>query len=153
VRNENRLHLARGSSPARPPTAGWPLVVYSHGTGGSYRSAVELGWLKTTPRGWLRAGLRLPTATLGYDGILHGTRNGNSTVDVGELVYNFLNPRAARDNALQAAADLLAIPRALDGFAGQTSKIDSAHVALYGHSQGGNAARWHWPSRPGYGAG
>ena len=74
----------------------------------------------------------------------------------GTLVYNFLNPRAARDNALQAAADLLAIPRALDGFAAQSVypiKIDSAHVALYGHSQGGNAASLALAFQAGYGAG
>ena len=91
-------------------------------------------------------------ATLGYDGILHGTRKGTSSKDVGELVYNFLNPRAARDNALQAAADLLAIPRALDGFATQAIKIDPKQVALYGHSQGGNAASLAMVRQAGYGA-
>jgi len=138
------------------PTAGWPLVVYSHGTGGSYRSAVELGLAQDYATGLASGGAAIPTATLGYDGVLHGTRNGNSTKDVGELVYNFLNPRAARDNALQAAADLLAIPRALDGFATQPIypiKIDSAHVALYGHSQGGNAASLALAFQAGYGAG
>ena len=77
---------------------------------------------------------------LGYDGILHGTRNGGSTKAVGELVYNFLNPAAARDNALQAAADLLAIPHGLDGFAEKGIVLDSTRLALYGHSQGGNGA-------------
>jgi predicted esterase len=152
VRNENvciSLAVPHGKAPA----AGWPLVVYSHGTGGSYRSAVELGLAQDYATGLDSAGPAVATATLGYDGILHGTRNGNSTVDVGELVYNFLNPRAARDNALQAAADLLAIPRALGGFAGQGIKIDSAHVALYGHSQGGNAASLALAFQAGYGAG
>lgn len=138
-----------------PPAAGWPLVVYSHGTGGSYRSAVELGLAEDFATGAASGGPAVPTATLGYDGILHGTRKGSSSKDVGELVYNFLNPRAARDNALQAAADLLAIPRALDGFAAKSIypiKIDPAHVALYGHSQGGNAASLAMVFEAGYGA-
>ena len=137
------------------PSAGWPLVVYSHGTGGSYRSAVELGLAEEYATGVAAGGPAVPMATLGYDGILHGTRKGTSSKDVGELVYNFLNPRAARDNALQAAADLLAIPRALDGFAAQPVypiNIDPAHVALYGHSQGGNAASLALVFQAGYGA-
>jgi len=135
------------------PAAGWPLVIYSHGTGGSYRSAVELGLADDYAQGLDSGGLAVPTATLGYDGILHGTRNGGSTRNVGELVYNFLNPRAARDNALQAAADLLAIPRAFGAFAAQSIKIDPARVALYGHSQGGNAASLALAFQAGYGAG
>jgi hypothetical protein len=92
-------------------------------------------------------------AMLGYDGILHGTRNGGSTQDVGELVYNFLNPAAARDNALQAAADLLAIPHALTGLATtpQAIVLDGKRLALYGHSQGGNAAALVAARQSGYG--
>ncbi len=133
------------------PAAGWPLVVYGHGTGGSYRSIVDLGLSEDLAVGAAAAGLGLgvdggagatpvPMAVLGFDGIMHGTRNGGSTKPVGELVYNFLNPLAARDNGLQAAADLLAIPRGLDGFAAQGIPLDGKRLALYGHSQGGNAA-------------
>ena len=136
------------------PASGWPLVVYSHGTGGSYHSAIDLGLAGDFAQGVASAGLGfgidggasaasavpVPMATLGYDGVLHGTRNGGSTKAVGELVYNFLNPRAARDNALQAAADLLAIPQSLGGFAAKGIVLDGARLALYGHSQGGNGA-------------
>ena len=155
VRNED-VCISLAVPHGTPPTTGWPLVVYSHGTGGSYRSAVELGLAEDYAQGLAAGGIAVATATLGYDGVLHGTRKGTSTKDVGELVYNFLNPRAARDNALQAAADLLAIPRALDGFATQPVspiKIDPAHVALYGHSQGGNAAALALAFQAGYGAG
>jgi predicted esterase len=129
------------------PASGWPLVVYGHGTGGSYRSIVDLGLGQDFADGNAPAGLAstvgatpVPMATLGYDGIMHGTRAGGSTKPVGELVYNFLNPRAARDNALQAAADLLAIPRAVPALAAQGIPIDAKRLALYGHSQGGNGA-------------
>jgi hypothetical protein len=136
------------------PASGWPLVVYGHGTGGSYHSIIDLGLSDDYAIGAAPAGLGFGVdggataasaapvlmAVLGYDGILHGTRNGGSTKAVGELVYNFLNPRAARDNALQAAADLLAIPHGLAGFAAQGIVLDGTKLALYGHSQGGNGA-------------
>ena len=139
------------------PAAGWPLVVYGHGTGGSYRSIVDLALADDFAVGAAPAGLGygvdggataapVPMAVLGFDGVLHGTRNGGSTKPVGELVYNFLNPAAARDNGLQAAADLLAIPRGLDSiaaqgvFAAQSIVLDGKRVSLYGHSQGGNGA-------------
>lgn len=133
------------------PTAGWPLVVYAHGTGGSYRSFVDLGLADDYAVGAAPAGLGIgvdggasatpvPMAVLSYDGVMHGTRNGGSTKPVGELVYNFLNPAAARDNALQAAADLLAIPKALPSFASAGLLLDASRMSLYGHSQGGNAA-------------
>lgn len=134
------------------PASGWPLVVYGHGTGGSYRSIIDLGLSEDLAIGAAPAGLGagvdggavsaapVPMAALGFDGVLHGTRNGGSTKPVGELVYNFLNPRAARDNALQAAADLLAIPHSLAGLAAQGIVLDGGKLALYGHSQGGNGA-------------
>lgn len=144
------LTVPKGVAPAQ----GWPLVVYGHGTGGSYRSIIDLGLSEDLAIGAASAGkgfgvdggasavsaTPVPMAVLGFDGILHGTRNGGSTKAVGELVYNFLNPHAARDNALQAAADLFAIPRSLGGFAAQGLVLDGNRLALYGHSQGGNAA-------------
>lgn len=135
------LTVPKGTAPA----AGWPLLVYSHGTGGSYLSALQMG---------LSADLAAAQiAVLGYDGALHANRGGTSTKPVTQLVYNFLNPRAARDTALQAAADLVALPRALDGLAvGLGLKVDRAHVALYGHSQGGNAAALAAGRDAGYGA-
>ncbi len=129
------------------PVSGWPLVVYGHGTGGSYRSIVQLDLAHDYATGIAPPGAApgalatpVPMAVLGYEGIMHGTRAGGSTTPVGELVYNFLNPHAARDNALQAAADLLAIPHAVSGLAGLGVPVDGARMALYGHSQGGNAA-------------
>jgi hypothetical protein len=144
------LTVPKGTAPA----AGWPLVIYSHGTGGSYLSAIGplLGLAGDYALGVATDGAAVPMATLGYDGVLHGTRNGGSTATPDNLVYNFYNPRAARDNGLQAAADLLALPRA---FAGQVTagiKLDSGHIALYGHSQGGNATALAAARDAGYGA-
>jgi dienelactone hydrolase len=142
------LAVPKGTAPA----AGWPLVVYSHGTGGSYRSAIELGLAEDYAGGVASGGAAVPMATLGYDGILHGTRNGGSTTPPDNLVYNLYNPRAARDNNLQAAADLLALPRAFAGLDTAGVKLDGGHVALYGHSQGGNATALAAARDAGYGA-
>jgi hypothetical protein len=147
------LTVPKGTAPA----AGWPLVIYSHGTGGSYLSAIEpsasgQGLAGDYALGVATGGAAAPMATLGYDGVLHGTRSNGSTASPDSLVYNFYNPRAARDNGLQAAADLLALPRA---FAGQVTtgiKLDSGHIALYGHSQGGNATALAAARDAGYGA-
>jgi pimeloyl-ACP methyl ester carboxylesterase len=134
------------------PAAGWPLVIYSHGTGGSYLSAIEEGLAGDYAVGTATGGAAVPMATLGYDGVLHGTRNGGSTADPDSLVYNFYNPRSARDNNLQAAADLLALPRAFAGLNTAAIKLDGSHVALYGHSQGGNATALATARDAGYGA-
>ncbi|MGA7742310.1 MAG: hypothetical protein WBP56_13220 [Polyangia bacterium] len=133
------------------PTAGWPLVVYSHGTGGSYLSAIELGLAGDYAVGTATGGAAVPMATLGYDGVLHGTRNGGSSASPDSLVYNFYNPRAARDNGLQAASDLLALPRAFAGLNTAAINLDGGHLALYGQSQGGNATALTAARDAGYG--
>ena len=142
------LTVPRGA----PPAAGWPVVVYSHGTGGSYRSAIDLGLAAELALGAGDAGAATPLATFAYDGVLHGPRQGHSTRPVTELVYNLANPQAARDNAVQAAADLFAVARALEAFPAAGVTLDAGRVALYGHSQGGNAAANAVAFEPVYGA-
>jgi predicted esterase len=142
------LTVPKGTAPA----SGWPLVVYSHGTGGSYRSVIEEGLAAEFAGGDVGTGAGAPMAMLGYDGALHGPRKGTSTRPSTELFYNFQNPLAARDNSLQAAADLFAIARAVEGFSAGGLKLDPAKLALYGHSQGGNAAADAIPFEPAYGA-
>jgi len=134
------------------PATGWPVVVYSHGTGGSYRSFVEQGLAREFATGDVDGGAAVPMAMLGYDGALHGSRKGTSTRPVTELFYNFQNPLAARDNSLQAAADLFALARLVEGYSAAGIKLDPAKLGLYGHSQGGNAAADAMPFEPAYGA-
>jgi predicted esterase len=134
------------------PEAGWPVVVYSHGTGGSYQSFVEQGLAAEFATGEVGGGAAVPMAMLGYDGALHGSRKGTSTKPVTELFYNFMNPLAARDNSLQATADLFALARAVETFSAGGIKLNAAKLGLYGHSQGGNAAANAVPFEPLYGA-
>lgn len=118
--------------PAGPvPPAGFPIAIYSHGTGGDYLSGYDDG----TAERLAAEGI----ATISMDQVLHGPRNpgGNPELDF----FNFGNVYAARDNALQGAADAfsqLRLARALSfDDAGRTLSFDMTKVVFFGHSQGG----------------
>jgi len=117
------------------PESGWPIVLYAHGTGGDYRTFER----NRVGEDLAREGF----VTMGVDQIHHGPRNpGTSGPE--SLVFNFANPLAFRDNARQAALDVVAqaafvranpeiAPRAI----GEGVIIDPDRVYFYGHSQGG----------------
>ena len=119
------------------PAAGWPVVIFAHGTGGSFRSHMNdstAGVLSKSPT---------PFAVLGIDQVEHGPRRGTSSESPNNLFFNFSNPKAARGNPLQGAADQLSLLRlagALDVSAAQSGgdaiKLDPASIAFFGHSQG-----------------
>jgi hypothetical protein len=119
------------------PNAGWPLVLFAHGTGGSFRSHVNdevAGALATAAE---------PFAVLGIDQVQHGPRRGGSTESPNNLFFNFLNPDAARGNPLQGAADQLALlllaqnlDLDADTTGGDAIRIDPTRISFFGHSQG-----------------
>jgi hypothetical protein len=121
---------------AAMPTGGWPLVVHGHGTGGSFRAAVG------TIAGPLATAVA-PMATLTLDGVGHGERRGTSARTPDSLVFNLVNPRAARDNHLQGAVDVLTALR-LSDLAPLTAPtvgaidFDATRTYYFGHSQGAN---------------
>lgn len=126
------------------PAAGWPLVLYAHGTGGSHRSGAaqmgkQLSTLKDGPTS-------VAMATLGIDGSMHGNRRGvaahAANIDPGPLFYNFANPPAAKGNFYQGAADnftLIRYVRAAKLDLVGAGKVNFNPKKLYymGHSQGG----------------
>ena len=119
------------------PATGWPLVVYHHGTGGSMRSFVSDGVAKEL------AAMTRPAAGFSFDAVEHGARKGGSTKKPDDLVFNPLNPRAARDNFLQGAVDILQALRvsavsvtATSSPTGVAMVFDPDKVAFFGHSQG-----------------
>ncbi len=120
------------------PAAGWPVVVYAHGTGGSFRSAINEGVAKSLSNIDTIGGL----AVLGIDQVEHGPRRGSSTATPDDLFFNFTNPAAARGNPLQGAADQMSLVRFATGFdlaAGSsptTAEIKFGPVLFWGHSQG-----------------
>lgn len=114
-----------------PPAGGFPIAIYSHGTGGDYLSFVADG----TAAALAQRGI----AVISTDQVLHGPRNptGDPEIDF----FNFQNPSAMRDNALQGAADAWSQLRLANGLSiadgGRTITFDSNRVYFFGHSQGG----------------
>jgi hypothetical protein len=120
-----------------PPEAGWPAVVFAHGTGGSFRSHV-----RPEVAGVL-AGATPKLAVIGIDQVEHGPRRGDSNESPDDLFFNFLNPAATRGNPLQGAADQLSLARfakTLDideaTSTGSAIKLDGSKLFFFGHSQG-----------------
>ncbi|HLK39215.1 MAG TPA: alpha/beta hydrolase [Polyangiaceae bacterium] len=127
------------------PAGGWPLVVYAHGTGGSFRSAITEGDAARLASVDDGAGGHVRMAMLGIDQVEHGTRRGASTDSPDTLFYNFTNPAAARGNPLQGAADQLALVRFVQGLdlpaasSPTGAEIKVGPIAFWGHSQGATA--------------
>ncbi len=118
------------------PGTGWPLVVHAHGTGGTFKAAVGNGIAEQL------ATASTPMATLTFDGIGHGERRGTSSRDPDGLVFNVVNPRAARDNHLQGAVDVVQALRVAQVPAFQVGAVaadfDPSRTYYFGHSQGSN---------------
>ncbi|MDI7267611.1 MAG: hypothetical protein QME96_06425 [Myxococcota bacterium] len=134
---------------AAMPADGWPVVVYAHGTGGDYRTAVRAG----IARALSRAG----AAVFSFDLPRHGSRRGASTAEPDVLFFNYANPPAALGNVLQGAVDVFQASRflaALDLDAatsptGEPLRIDASRILLYGHSQGATHGMLALPFEPG----
>ena len=138
------------------PEEGWPLLLYAHGTGGNYRSFVASGVAELLSSLTTEDGLETGFAILSIDGVVHGPRAAPqnwddewlavdpSAYDPGVLFFNVLNPRAARDNSAQAAADYFQLARLVDeevwdaddSPTGEAVSFDTDNLFYMGHSQG-----------------
>jgi pimeloyl-ACP methyl ester carboxylesterase len=113
------------------PVEGWPIVIYSHGTGGSWTSFISDGTADLLAREGI--------AVVSTDQVLHEPRNpgGDPELDF----FNFGNVYAARDNALQGYADAWSQMRLITAASldagGTTHTFDADKVYFFGHSQGG----------------
>jgi len=119
------------------PANGWPIAIFAHGTGGSFRSHV------TEDIAGVLAKASPAFAVLGIDQVEHGPRRGKSTTSPNNLFFNFQNPSAARGNPLQGAADQLSLVRLVSAFdlsaaqtGGDAIKLDKDSIVFWGHSQG-----------------
>ena len=132
VQRMENLRFSLAVPTGATPSTGFPVAIYSHGTGGDYLSGVSDG---TAERLALEG-----VATLSMDQVLHGPRSpgGNPELDF----FNIGNVYAARDNPLQGAADAfsqlrLAKVLTFDDGTGRIVKLDMNRVFFFGHSQGG----------------
>ena len=131
VRRMETMRFALSVPPGPVPAEGWPIAIYSHGTGGSFASFITDG----TANLLAEQGI----ATISTDQVLHGPRNpgGNPELDF----FNFGNVFAARDNAVQGFADAWSQLRLAQGLTitddTRTHRFDATKVYFFGHSQGG----------------
>ncbi len=120
------------------PATGWPVIIFAHGTGGSEVSFIDNGLADRMAD--------VGAAVLGLEQVQHGERRGLSDEAAASgdftpeyMFYNFLNPRAARDNNLQAAAELFQSVRLVSDFEDISTEaiaFDPERVYFFGHSQG-----------------
>jgi hypothetical protein len=127
------LRFALMVPPGPTPATGWPICIYQHGTGGDWMSFVQDG-----------TGARLAgqgIATISMDNVLSGARDPNGDPDID--FFNFTNPYAGRDNALQGYADAWSQMRLAFGMSfadtanSRTISFDPNRLMFFGHSQGG----------------
>lgn len=124
------------------PAAGWPMVVYGHGSEGSFRSHVRDEVAGALSNVSTSAG-NIQFAVLGIDQVQHGPRRGDSDIEPNTLYFNFANPDVARGNPIQGGADQVALGRfaaALDVSAADTGgdaiRVDPSAIVFFGHSLG-----------------
>ena len=123
------------------PSSGWPLVVFAHATGESFRSHIQDGVAELLSSVDLGGGDSVAFAVLGIDQVAHGTRRGASTRAPSQIYFNLDNPDAARGNPIQGAADQLSLEKLAADFALETAdddeiRIDPGSVVFFGHGQG-----------------
>lgn len=123
------------------PAQGFPVVLYSHGTGGDYQSAIDDDTCKLLAEKGI--------AVFTMDQVLHGPRApaGASclTQPVENCFFNLVNARAGRATIRQSALDniflrRLAASTVIDATVdtlGRTVTFDARHPGFFGHSQGG----------------
>ena len=115
------------------PEAGWPVVLYAHGTTGDYLSYVNDG----TAENMAERGI----AVVSIDQVMHGDRLDEG--DVQTLFFNFQNPLASRANVMQAALEDFQLMRLVQGIdyverhvGGRSVHFDTSKMYFFGHSQG-----------------
>ncbi|MFZ5439989.1 MAG: hypothetical protein ACOZQL_08260 [Myxococcota bacterium] len=125
-----------------PPMGGWPVVLYAHGTGGSFRSHAGDGAGAGLASLSLDGGVEVKAAVLGFDQVGHGPRRGaaGQTTSPDDIVFNFANPASGRGTMAQGAADLLGVTKYVTSLAvtppAELPALDPTHLVFWGHSQG-----------------
>ena len=130
---------------AAMPTGGWPVLLHTYGTGGSFTDAVTGGLAADVSSG---SDVTAPAATFTFELPQHGARRNGNTQAPSNLFFNFANPGAARGNVLQGAADIASVMHfltmgSIDMMHSPTStaiSFDPTKIVLFAHSQGSTHA-------------
>ena len=119
------------------PEDGWPLYIYSHGTGGDYITYANNGVGLEVANVLAIQGLM----GMGIDQPLHGLRATPST-DAEFHSFNILNPDSARGNFRQGGLDQVFLAAAVAAspvfvLPSSVLRVDTDRMVFLGHSQGG----------------
>jgi len=125
------------------PDAGWPIVIYAHGSGGDYTTFIDDGSAFHSALVHDQNGAVLTKlAMISIDQVLNGIRAPAGT-DNELAFYNFQNPRAGWANPKQGGIDHVQLLRLVEQMnlasapsTGYPIKFDLDHVYFFGHSQG-----------------
>lgn len=132
VQQQERLRFALMLPPGEAPPNGWPVYIYSHGTGGS-----RAGCLREDRGGLMEA---MGAAVLCIDQPLHGVR-GEGTGGWLDIA----NPRSSRSVLRQSAVDMFSLTKMVvagvfvlspELAEGADVHLDPERVHFFGHSQG-----------------
>jgi len=146
VRTES-LRFALSVPNAEMPAAGWPVILYAHGTGGSYQTFINESIDLRAAFIELPDGTVQRMAVIGIDQVLHGPRDPlRSNPEIS--FFNLNNLESALDNVKQGAADDFQLLRLVENFAVDKApgrgplkdrpiRFDSQRIYFVGHSQGG----------------
>ncbi len=133
-----RVPFVLSVPPGTPPQEGWPVVIWSHGTGGDETTCCNGDGQLEAARVLAQGGL----AVLSTPQPLHGDRATPGTLP--ELhSFNPMNPTAARTNFRQGALELVYLSKTLSArqhtflLEGESHTLDPSRVMLMGHSHGG----------------
>jgi len=124
------------------PEGGWPVVMYAHGTGGSFVSHLQDGTAGRVASINLGEGDPVRMVSISLDGAQHGPRRGDSDLSAETLFYNFLNPLTAVGNVQQGAADYFGLTYFLETASidvpglDDPVRFDPTQLYYFGHSQG-----------------
>ncbi len=135
------------------PDAGWPVVLYAHGTGGDFESFLRDSSGRRAAQVQDKAGnIISKMAMISIDQVLHGPRAPEGT-DVQLAFFNLQNFVSARDNAKQGALDDFQLLRLCKGLKAtavdmQPIKFDPDRIYFKGHSQGGLTGSLFLPAEP-----
>ncbi|MBI2378334.1 MAG: hypothetical protein HYV07_30320 [Deltaproteobacteria bacterium] len=132
VTHHERVRVSVSVPEGTMPDAGWPAVLYAHGTYGDFRSVVseELALALTS----------LGIVVVSYDQTLHGPRDPTSS-DPGINFFNLANIVAGRDNVRQGGVDGVVMTKLMKElrieYPGGEVRCDPDRIVFVGHSQGG----------------
>ncbi len=126
------------------PPGGWPIVLYSHGTGGSYRTFINNDVARDLARVYVDGEVIARSAVIGIDQVLHGTRCQVSACNPELNFFNFQNPVSGRDNVRQGGLDNVQLLRLVEAMnvasapkTGAPIRFNPEQIHFLGHSQGG----------------